>query len=67
MGSKHGVLCYKIVNSKQINVANIEFPAISETVRKVISEAKLDSLQGLLGNNWQSEARKLAKEYWGVK
>ena len=67
MESKHDVFCYKIVSSEQVDVANIEFPAISETVRQVIREAKLESLQGLLGEDWQGVARELAKKYWGVR
>lgn len=67
MASKHGVLCYKIVTSDQVDVANIEFPAISETVRQVIREAKLESLQGLLEDDWQGVSHQLAKKYWGVK
>lgn len=67
MESQHGVLCYKIVTSDQVDVANIEFPAISETVRQVIREAKLESLQGLLGDDWQSVSHQLAKKYWGVR
>lgn len=67
MNSKHGVLCYKIVTPEQVDVDNIEFPEISETVRQVILEANVESLHGLLGEDWQSVAHKLAKEYWGVK
>ncbi|MBA7648686.1 hypothetical protein ES703_56474 [subsurface metagenome] len=67
MKSKHGVLCYKIFTSEQVDVASIEFPAISETVRQVIREAKLESLQGLLGEDWQGVAHELAKEYWGLR
>ena len=67
MDSKHGVMCYKIVTSGQVNVDNLEFPEVSEAVRQVIREAKLESMKGLLGKDWQHEARKLAREYWGVK
>ena len=67
MSSKHGVLCYKIVTLEQIDVDKMEFPEISDTVRRVIMDAKVDSLQGLLGNNWHGESRKLAKEYLGIK
>jgi hypothetical protein len=67
MNSKHGVMCYKIVTSERVNVDNIEFPEISETVRRVIRDAKLESMQVLLGEDWQHAARKLAREYWGVK
>jgi hypothetical protein len=67
MDSKHDVLCYKIVTSEQVDVDNIEFPKISRAVRQVIREANLESLQGLLGKDWQRTAQKLAREYWGVK
>ena len=67
MAPRHGVLCQKIVTSEQVNVANIEFPAISETIRQIIQDAKLESLQGLLGDDWHGVSHQLAKEYWGVK
>lgn len=67
MNAEHDVICYKIVTGQQVDVDRVEFPAISEPVLKVIREAKLQSLQGLLGDNWRSESRRLAKEYWGVK
>ena len=67
MKSKHGVLCYKIITSKQVDVANMEFPVVSQTARQVIREAKLESLNGLLGEDWQHVAHKLAQGYWGVK
>ena len=67
MASKHGVLCQKIVTSAQVDVADIEFPAISETVRQIIQDTKLESLQGLLEKDWQRVAHELANEYWGVK
>jgi hypothetical protein len=67
MDSKHGVMGYKIVTSEQVNVENIEFPEVSEAVRQVIREAKLKSMQVLLGKDWQHAAHKLAREYWGIK
>lgn len=67
IASQHGMICQKVVTSEQVNVANIEFPAISETVRQIIQDAKLQSLQGLLGEDWEHVARELAKEYWCVK
>ena len=66
MASKHGMLCHKIVTSQQVNVANIEFPAIARDVSKIIRDTKLESLQGLLGEDWERVAHKLAREYWGV-
>lgn len=67
MNSKYGVLCYRVVTPGQADVDKIEFPKISETVRQVIRETKIKSLQGLLGDDWQKIARDLAKEYWGIK
>ena len=67
MASKQGVICQKIVTSAQVNVANIEFPVISGPIRQIIHDAKLESLRGLLNDDWQRAARDLAKEYWGVK
>jgi len=67
MASKHGMLCQKVVTSEQVNVANIEFPAITENIRQIIRDAKLESLQGLLEEDWEHVAIELAKEYWAVK
>ena len=66
MDSKHGVMCYKIVTSKQVNLDNIELPEVSKVVQQVIQEAKLESMQGLLGKDWQNAAHKLAREYWNI-
>jgi hypothetical protein len=66
MDSKNGVICYKIVTSKQVNVDNIVLPEVSEAVRQVIREAKLESMNGLLGRNWKDAVHKLAREYWGI-
>jgi len=66
MDSEHGVMCYKIVTSEQVNVDNIELPEVSEVVRQVIRESKLESMKGLLGRDWQNAAHKLAREYWGI-
>lgn len=66
MDSKHGVICYKIVTSKQVNIDNIVLPEVSEAVRQVIQEAKLESMKDLLGRNWKDAAYKLAREYWGI-
>ena len=67
MNSKLGVMCYKMVTSKQIQVDDLEFPKVSEPVRQVIREANLKSMEGLLGEGWQAKARELARGYWGVK
>lgn len=67
MKSKHGVICYKILTSGQVDMAKIQFPAVSETAAQVIRDAKLESLNGLLGEDWQHVAHQLAERYWGIK
>ncbi len=67
MSSKHGVLCQKVVTSANVDMAKIELPALSEEVRQIIRDAGLESLQGLLGPDWQRVIRQLAERYWGAK
>ncbi len=44
----------------------MELSPLSETVKQVIRESGVPSLQPLLGPDWEEAIRKLQKEYWGV-
>jgi hypothetical protein len=61
------VIGYKIVDSRKIDVDKIDFPKLSDKTLQIIRDAKLDSLAGLLGNDWKNASRELAKKYWGIK
>lgn len=67
MSSKHGVLCQKVVTSASVRLERIELPALSEQVRQIIRDAKLESLQGLLGPDPQRVTRQLVEKYWSTK
>lgn len=60
----HGVLCQKIVTSAEVNVDDLKLPKLSSEVQTVIRDAKVESLQGLLGPDSEKLMRKLVAEYW---
>ncbi len=46
------------------DISNMKFSQISKQARKMIRQYGLSSLDGLLGENWETEARRLAEEHW---
>jgi hypothetical protein len=64
MASNNGVFGQKIVTSAQVDVANIKFPELSDETRHIIRAFNLKSLEGLIGENWESIAHQLAEGYW---
>jgi len=61
------VLCQKIVTASEINLAKIELPPVTENLKQIVLDAKIDSLKGLLGPDSQQVLRKLVEQYWTVK
>ena len=64
MASSGEAIYQKRVTAADLDIANRQFSEISKQARKIIRQYKLTSLEGLLGDNWVADARRLAKEHW---
>ena len=64
MSSRYGVLCQKIVTASEVDLGKIKLPALTEELKQIIRDAKLKSLEGLLGPDSEKVLRKLVEQYW---
>ncbi len=67
MSKKHVVFGQKVVTSHNILLDETTFLPISEEVKQIIRDSKIESLQGLLGPDAKSVAWELVQDYWRNK
>lgn len=66
MKSEDDALYIWNVSPDKVDPKEIQLSEPNETVRKAVLDSKVESLQGLLGSEWESELKKLAEEYWST-
>ena len=58
---------HKVVTANEIKLPTAKVGQLSPAVKQVIKEAKLTSLEDLLGSDWEPLMKTLVHEYWNAK
>jgi hypothetical protein len=64
MDNTHGVLVGKIVDFTREELEQVDIPPLSQESRAFIAQSGVESLQSLLGPDFQEVGRALVLKYW---
>ena len=57
----------KIVAPGRSEIYETDFPEVTQLIRDTIREYNLESLYGLLGEDWRAAGHRIAERYWTGK
>lgn len=64
MSSQGEAFYQKRVTLAELDIPNFKFPQMSKQARRLVLQYHLSSVEGLIDENWETEARRLTENRW---